>query len=407
MDTSRVAKYVFEEKLHRSVAGWLADGAISAVIAFAKWQNENNILGDVAEIGVHHGKFFILLANLRRQRERAFAVDIFDDQHLNPDNSGRGNLARFTKNLQLYTNEADTVIIQKDSKTLTRADFYRSKRNSVRLFSVDGSHTAAYTFSDLTVAAHLLAMDGLIILDDFYNPDWPGVQEGFHRFLSDPATDVAPFAYGNNKLYLCKIASQAKYLGFVENDLRPFLLHHKRVEIGNFPVAHISLPAPELVFQPNLTHIPNVFPLRRWMISPGVTLRTGWAPLQSNGVWTVGPRAELNLKLESVFPEASALCMNIEPFLHRERASRRLSVTLNHHILGNFVFDKASPKSLEIPLPPGLLETDCDLEFDIEAPDRPSETIGSTDGRPLGFFLQQIRIVNREPTEPEDNGRWG
>ena len=55
MDASRVAKYVLEEKSHRSVAGWLNDGAISAVIAFAKWQHENDVIGDVAEIGVHHG----------------------------------------------------------------------------------------------------------------------------------------------------------------------------------------------------------------------------------------------------------------------------------------------------------------------------------------------------------------
>jgi hypothetical protein len=39
METSRIAGYVLEDKLHHSVQGWLTDGAISAVIAFARWQD--------------------------------------------------------------------------------------------------------------------------------------------------------------------------------------------------------------------------------------------------------------------------------------------------------------------------------------------------------------------------------
>jgi hypothetical protein len=97
MVTSRIAGYVLQEKLHRAVPGWLNEGAISAVIAFAKWQDENNVHGDVAEIGVHHGRFFILLANLRRRHERAFAIDIFGDQHLNVDKSGQGDLSKYGK----------------------------------------------------------------------------------------------------------------------------------------------------------------------------------------------------------------------------------------------------------------------------------------------------------------------
>lgn len=393
MDASRVAKYVLEDKLHRGVAGWLNEGAISAVIAFAKWQHQNEVLGDVAEIGVHHGKFFILLANLRRQHERAFAIDVFEDQHLNSDNSGRGNLSSFTEHLSSYADDVDVTIIQKDSKALTRSDFYRGRRGYIRLFSVDGSHTAAHTASDLAIAAQLLADDGLIILDDFYNPDWPGVQEGFYRFFSVSYKDVVPFAYGNNKLYLCKADSHRKYLGFVENDLRPFLGHYKQVEIGGLNVAHFSLPPPELVFQPNLCLIPNVFPLRGPIAAPGLNFGTGWAPLQANGVWTLGPSSELHLQLLPVQNDATKLRIEVEPFFHKDRGSRRLGIILNDQNLGEYVFNKMSSNTLEVALPAGALPTDCYLRFDIEEPDRPSETIGTSDDRPLGFFFQQIRIA--------------
>jgi hypothetical protein len=400
MDTSRIAGYVLHEKLYRAVPGWLSEGAVSAVIAFGKWQKENNCLGDVAEIGVHHGKLFILLANLRRQDERAFAVDIFDDQHLNPDHSGCGDLARFKDNLGLYADPAGVDIIKKDSTELTRADLYRGKKGNIRLFSVDGSHTAAHTLSDLTIAAQLLSAEGVICLDDFYNPDWPGVQEGFYRFLSRASAEIAPFAYGNHKLYLCKTGCRTRYLRFVERDLRPFLLHYKRVEIGNFPVAHISLPAPELVFGHDLCLMPNVFSLRERMISPRLSFGSGWAAPQPNGVWTVGPRSNLQLTLQQITHDSAALCIEVEPFLHTKRTSRRLSITFNGRSLGNFVCDNTGPNALEVALPPGPLQSRNDLQFDIESPECPSDTIGTRDERPLGFFFSQIRITEQAGRKP-------
>jgi hypothetical protein len=173
-------------------------------------------------------------------------------------------------------------------------------------------------------------------LDDFYNPDWPGVQEGFYRFITNGSCGIVPFAYGNNKLFLCRTASHSKLLSFVEDTLRPFLLHYKQVEIGNCNAAHISLPSPELVFQSNLCFIQNNFPLRGPAISSRVRFGIGWAEPQGNGVWTIGPRSELRLELLSVPDNSSTLCIDIEPFLHNKRASRRLSVTLNHYPLGDF-----------------------------------------------------------------------
>ena len=355
MDTSRITRYVLQDKLHRAVQGWLTDGAISAVIAFARWQDESNVLGDVAEIGVHHGKLFILLADLRRRHQRAFAIDVFDDQHLNSDKSGRGDLAKFLENLRQYGSEVGLTVLKKDSKALTRADFYSGRKGSIRLFSIDGSHTAEHTYSDLVTAAQLICADGLIILDDFYNPDWPGVQEGFYRHLISRGCDTAPFAYGNNKLFLCKPAAHAKYLSFVENDLRPFLSNYKRVEIGAFPVARMSLPGPELVFDSNLRLIPNVFPFHGPAVGSRIEFGAGWAELQSNGVWTQGPRSESSLRLSSASPEPTALCIDVQPFLHPRRTERRLSVTLDDRPLGKFTFDRTAPKSLHIPLPMGII----------------------------------------------------
>jgi hypothetical protein len=393
MDRHRTASYILGSKQHRTVDGWLDEGAISAVVAFAGWQEQHGIHGDVAEIGVHHGKFFILLANLRLTGERAFAVDVFDDQHLNPDKSGRGDLHTLRDNITKFGDNSGVNIIQKNSLELTRADLSADNESIIRLFSVDGSHTAEHTFSDLRISSNLLSQEGLIILDDFYNPDWPGVQEGFHRFLRESSEDIAPIAYGNNKLFLCHKNCYNDYLAFVENDLRPYLTHYKQVRIGNFRVAHIRLPDPELVLSRDLSLAQDVLSLRQPAFSARVTLENGWSTPTPGGIWTVGPSAELRLELREIPAGEARLVIGLEPFLHARRASRELSVNVNSRYLGKFLFEKSGPGRLEVPLPPGLLAATCRIQFGIEEPERPSETLGTTDKRPLGFLLHEIRIV--------------
>src|ERR1041385_2970068 len=242
MNVARLTSYILGNKEHNLVEGWLDEGAMSAVVALAQWQERRGARGDIAEIGVHHGKFFILLANLRREDEWAFAVDVFADQHLNTDHSGSGHLRRFGDNTGRMTDNRRIAVIQKDSKTLLQSDFDTSAGRQIRLFSIDGSHPVEPTFSDLRTASALRAPEGLIILDDFYNPDWPGVQEGLHRFLREASTGITPFAYGNNKLYLCREAAHDGYLEYVENDIKPYLVHYKRVQLAGCAAAHIALP---------------------------------------------------------------------------------------------------------------------------------------------------------------------
>jgi hypothetical protein len=68
---------------------------------------------------------------------------------------------------------------------------------------------------------------------------------------------------------------------------------------------------------------------------------------------------------------------------------------MNDCSLGDFIFDKTSPRAIELALPPNLLEAGCKLEFGIEEPERPSDTIGTKDERRLGFFFRQIRIAGQ------------
>jgi hypothetical protein len=193
---------------HKRVEGWLEPEAAQLIATFGQWQN---VGGNVGEIGVHHGKLFILLHLLRRPGERSVAVDLFELQELNVDRSGRGDRAVFEQNLRTFAGGTEGVTIASaDSTTVKSDDLLNMAGGRFRLFSVDGGHTAAITESDLTIASESLVDGGLLILDDYFNQAWPGVSEGTNRFLSSSPTFI-PFGSGHGKMYFTTSDYAAAY----------------------------------------------------------------------------------------------------------------------------------------------------------------------------------------------------
>lgn len=82
-----------------SIEGWLSPTTGYAMSAMLSWQSARNERGGIAEIGIHHGKSFLPLALSAESDDRLLAIDCFDAQHANVDDSGRGDLAAFQGNL--------------------------------------------------------------------------------------------------------------------------------------------------------------------------------------------------------------------------------------------------------------------------------------------------------------------
>lgn len=204
--------FVAGEKYHE-IDGWLDPGVFKTLRYLADFQERNNISGAVCEIGVHHGKFFIPLCLLRAGQERALVIDVFDDQKLNIDQSGRGDLKALQSNLVKHTNNRNICICKSDSMLLTADRIVQETDGQrIKLFSVDGSHSVNHTVNDITLAQNTIVPGGIIIVDDFFSQRWPEVMEGMHRFfLMSALRKVAPVAYGNNKLYLTTHSHREEY----------------------------------------------------------------------------------------------------------------------------------------------------------------------------------------------------
>lgn len=183
------------------VEGWLGTEAMRMVHELAAQQRLDGLSGAVAEIGVHHGQLFILLALETAPGELAVGFDLFENQDENIDKSGEGDRNVLERNLAMSLVDRDRVrLVTANSMDLTPSDVWNYCHSEVRMFSVDGGHTAELTANDLSLAAQVLAPGGIVILDDYFNEMWPGVAEGTMRFLADNPGVLIPFGVGSNKV---------------------------------------------------------------------------------------------------------------------------------------------------------------------------------------------------------------
>jgi hypothetical protein len=199
-----------------SVAGMLQSGSISVIWSLAELQDYFGVTGDVAEIGVHHGRLFIMLCLAMSRGERAYAVDMFGDPPgVNQDDHDQflANLARF----QIQPEHFDLAV--QDSRTLVQGRWPESAGN-VRMVSVDGDHARDAVLGDLALAAASLNQGGVIIADDLFNPWYPTVTEAIYEYFRDRPGDMEPVAFiaangpvetGAAKLLIARSGYAARY----------------------------------------------------------------------------------------------------------------------------------------------------------------------------------------------------
>lgn len=186
------------------VFGWVGP-RIHQIVEFAdEFHTEFGIKGDIAEIGVHHGKLFFIIAAALEAGEKAIAIDLFEAQEKNVDRSGQGSIDIFSRHLQtdFAALAPHTKIVARDSLSITPLLARSVISDGVRLFSVDGGHTVTHVVNDLAIADEILVAGGVVMLDDFFGPHWPSVTEGYFKYMASHNKRLAPFLIFQNKLFM-------------------------------------------------------------------------------------------------------------------------------------------------------------------------------------------------------------
>lgn len=184
------------------IEGWFSRDAALMFMAYNEVIAAHGVAGDVLEIGVHHGLSALALAAMRGDGARLVAVDLFDElQAKNVSSSGSGSRAHFERNMRAFFTDIGFVRgIAAASNTLDPA----SLGQGFSFCHVDGGHTARETYDDLDLCSRILLPGGILALDDYFNPAFPGVCEGAIRFWLAHDGVLTPIAVGFNKVLFQK-----------------------------------------------------------------------------------------------------------------------------------------------------------------------------------------------------------
>ena len=229
----------------RQVHGYLQSGSASVICSIFDIQDELKISGNIAEIGVFHGKLLILLCHSLRHNEIAFAVDVFNSE---PSIQG---IKTEVENQQFSSDNLFANLVKMDidaelvkpiianSQDLSDYDLTREFGDTnIRLFSIDGDHSRDGVRHDLNLAAATLSKGGIILADDLFNTICPSLTEGiidFFREDNDGRLEAVaivaangPVHTGSNKLILSDAGYAEHYKAYLQLLNRSNYSHSER-----------------------------------------------------------------------------------------------------------------------------------------------------------------------------------
>jgi len=190
--------------------------------------NEINQSGGVAEIGLYHGKFFMMMNAIVEENFFSYAVDI-NQENVND------SIIKIKSNLTMYDAHLGKNTIFIDSNKY-REILLEKIINKIKFFSINGYKSTHDTFEDLIIASAAIDDHGVIILNDIGNASYLCVMEGLIQFL-EKNLDIKPFCNGLNKIFLCKSLQYDQYYELVNRSKLKFrdqiFMQTKIVEIVN------------------------------------------------------------------------------------------------------------------------------------------------------------------------------
>jgi len=188
------------------IDGWLYLKALRLTDFIDKCQDHMGVFGNIGEIGIYFGKYFIFLNLINRVNEKIVGIDLFENNEW---------AEKFQENLLSWRSDGEQAkVIRRNSLDVTSKELLEWSGGPYRLFSIDGGHSTEVALNDLGLAHEVLADGGVVMVDDYFDPKFPGVSEAVNRFylLSKKSRKTVPFLITGNKLFLSTIGHSELYL---------------------------------------------------------------------------------------------------------------------------------------------------------------------------------------------------
>ena len=183
--------YNFKNVVDKEVEGWFYPKDI--IIIYGILNELQKPIGDICEIGVAYGKSAIMISQFKNDNN-FYLYDIFTEE------------ARVIaeRNITKFGDGNNLIWRLQDTTQLTTDDI--EFENNLRFLHIDGCHEHSAVLSDLMLFSNKMKDDGVIVIDDFQDQEFPGVNSAAFEFSLSKANykNWRVFAIGDNKAYMCQ-----------------------------------------------------------------------------------------------------------------------------------------------------------------------------------------------------------
>jgi hypothetical protein len=169
-------------------------------------QNSCDIAGNFLEIGVFRGRSAHLVSQFLSPDEICILVDVND-------------ISAVGDRMAQYGRSPTIVQCPSDQLNRSKATQYRG---SCRLIHVDGDHSGHAVLTDLDTAKEYIGPRGMIVVDDYYNAQYPQITAATYRWL-DVNPEYRTVLCGFNKGYLVHARDYDLYESLIRHHLSPYL----------------------------------------------------------------------------------------------------------------------------------------------------------------------------------------
>jgi predicted O-methyltransferase YrrM len=204
--------------------GFLDVGSAAIWDTLLAFQSRSGIAGDIAEIGVLHGKSAVLAALHTRPEERLVLCDL--------------SFAEEVRQLLRSVKAEGVEYLAGSSGHLVGLPAFQQYARRCRWIHIDGDHSGQGISQDLALADQWLADAGVISCDDFMNPAYPQVTAAIFHYLDRHRYELSMFLCGYNKCYLARPKVTHSYLTMIARDF-----YRELAAWGTFPCTRPPTPA--------------------------------------------------------------------------------------------------------------------------------------------------------------------
>ncbi|MCP4196618.1 MAG: class I SAM-dependent methyltransferase [Proteobacteria bacterium] len=192
--------------LIKNLPGWFTIDDCVHFYLVLSLQSAYGIEGDLFEIGSYYGRSTAMMAYCLRPGEKIVICDAFDleiEDHYNQQ-PGPGDVI---DNIQRVNPELMAGMVE--IHACLSSDMVLADDRRFRFIHIDGGHSQDAAMNDLLLCRKHVLPGGVMVVDDYHNPDWPGVTQAVDAFLAANAdftilADLNRHGAVGRKIYLQK-----------------------------------------------------------------------------------------------------------------------------------------------------------------------------------------------------------